>query len=49
MTGAVTDDDDRAEAEPPTARDDLGDSIDLDDTLLEREFVGVDSCHGGSF
>src|SRR5215210_4129733 len=32
----VTDDDDRAEAEPPAALDDLGHSIDLDDALLER-------------
>ena len=46
---AVTDDDDRAEAEPPAALDDLGDSIDLDDALLERELVGVNSCHVGSF
>src|SRR3954465_9737349 len=49
VTGAVTDDDDRAEAEPPAALDDLGDSVDLDDALLERELVGVDPCHGGSF
>ena len=47
--GAVADDDDRAEAEPPAALDDLGDSVDLDDALLERELIGVDSCHGGSF
>ena len=45
---AVTDDDDRAEAEPPAALDDLGDAVDLDDALLERELVGVDSCHVGS-
>jgi hypothetical protein len=37
---AVTDDDDRAEAEPPAALDDLGDSVDLDDALLERELIG---------
>ena len=46
---AVTDDDDRAEAEPPAALDDLGDSIDLDDALLERELGWVDPCHVGSF
>jgi hypothetical protein len=39
---AVTDDDDRAEAEPPAALDDLGDPVDLDDALLERELVSVD-------
>ena len=39
---AVTDDDDRAEAEPAAALDDLGDAVDLDDALLERELVGVD-------
>ena len=49
MARAVTDDDDRAEAEPPAALDDLGDSIDLDDALLERKLVRVDPCHGGSF
>src|SRR6476646_6588306 len=43
---AVTDDDDRAEAEPPAALDDLGDSVDLDDALLERELGWVDACHG---
>ena len=47
--GAVTDDDDRAEAEPPAALDDLGDPVDLDDALLERELIGVDACHVGSF
>src|SRR6266581_4153100 len=41
VTGAVTDDDDRAEAEPPPALDDLGDAVDLDDALLERELVRV--------
>ena len=46
---AVTDDDDRAEAEAAAALDDLGDAVDLDDALLERELVGVDACHGGSF
>src|SRR5262245_20385144 len=46
---AVTDDDDRAEAEPPAALDDLGDPVDLDDALLERELVGIDACHVGSF
>ena len=46
---AVADDDDRAEAEPPAALDDLGDAVDLDDALLERELVRVDPCHGGSF
>src|SRR6185503_9644909 len=42
---AITDDDDRAEAEPPAALDDLGDPVDLDDALLERELVGIDACH----
>ena len=46
---AVTDDDDRAEAEAPAALDDLGDAVDLDDALFERQLVGVDACHGGSF
>ena len=49
VPGAVTDDDDRAEAEAPAALDDLGDAVDLDDALLERELVWVDACHGGSF
>ena len=33
---AVADDDDGAEAEAAAALDDLGDAVDLDDTLLER-------------
>src|SRR6266581_3891746 len=49
VTGAVTDDDDRAEAEPPAALDDLGDAVDLDDALLERELVGVNPGHRCSF
>src|SRR5439155_12706470 len=39
VAAAVTDDDDRAEAEPPAALDDLGDPVDLDDALFERELV----------
>src|ERR671910_3650793 len=42
---AVTDDDDRAEAEPTTALHHLGDAVDLDDLLLERELRCVDLCH----
>src|SRR4029079_11316043 len=49
VTRAVPYDDDRAEAEPPAALDDLGDPVDLDDALLERELVSVDACHGDSF
>src|SRR4029450_5914030 len=45
VTRAVAYHDDRAEAEPPAALDDLGDAVDLDDALLERELVGVDPCH----
>src|SRR5258706_3311066 len=45
VTSPVTDDDDRAEAEPPAALDDLADPVDLADSLLERELVGVDPCH----
>ena len=40
VAGAVADDDDRAEAEAPAALDDLGDAVDLDDALFERELVG---------
>ena len=47
--GAVADDDDRAEAEAAAALDDLRDAVDLDDALLERELVGIDPCHVGSF
>ena len=42
MTGAVTNDDDRAEAEASAALDDFGYSVDLDDTLFERQATGVD-------
>ena len=45
VAGAVADDDDRAEAEAPAALDDLRDAVDLDDALLERELVGVNSWH----
>src|SRR6478609_10717623 len=45
---AVTDDDDRGEAEAAAALDDLRDAVDLDDALLERELVGVDACHVSS-
>jgi hypothetical protein len=45
VAGAVADDDDRAEAEAPAALDHLRDAVDLDDTLLERELVGVDAGH----
>src|SRR4029079_16883456 len=48
MPGSVTDHDDRAEAEPPASLDDLGDPVDLDDALLERELVGIDSWHVSS-
>ena len=44
---AVTHDDDRAEAEAPAALDDLGDAVDLDDALLERELGGIDPGHCG--
>src|SRR6476620_4685772 len=46
---AVTDDDDRGEAEAAAALDDLRDAVDLDDALLERELVGIDACHVSSF
>src|SRR5450756_1083282 len=42
---AVTDDDDRGEAEASPALDDLGDAVDLDDTLFERELGGIDPGH----
>jgi hypothetical protein len=45
MARAVTDDDDRAEAEAAAALDDLGHAVDLDDALLERELVRVDPGH----
>ena len=45
VAGAVADDDDRAEAEPPPALDDLRDTVDLDDALFERQLVGVDPRH----
>src|SRR6185503_6575830 len=45
VAGAVTDDDHRAEAEPPAALDDLGDTVDLDDALFERELVVIDAWH----
>ena len=40
VAGAVTDDDDRAEAEAPAALDDLGHAVDLDDALFERQLAG---------
>src|ERR1035437_2982973 len=45
VAGAITDDDDRAEAEATAALDHLRNAVDLDDTLLERELVGVDAGH----
>src|SRR5690606_37673874 len=43
VTLAVTDDDERAEAEAPAALDDLGDAVDVDHPLLEiLERVGID-------
>src|SRR6185503_11597509 len=48
VAGAVADDDNRAEAEPPAALDDLGDAVDLDDAFLEGELVGVNTWHGRS-
>src|SRR5690606_29686757 len=38
-TGAVADDDERGEAETPTALDDLGDTIDADDAGLAQRGV----------
>ena len=46
MAGPVTDDDHGAEAERPAALVHLGDAVDLDDALLERELVGIDLGHG---
>ena len=52
VTGFVTDDDERAEAEAPAALDDLGDAVDVDDALLELLFVDLQSrracCRGPS-
>src|SRR5687768_463520 len=45
MALAVTDNDDRAEREAPAALDHLGNAVDLDDTLLERETGGIDPRH----
>src|SRR4051794_8593564 len=42
VAGAVTDYDDRAEAEASAALDDFGYSVDLDDTLFERQATRVD-------
>ena len=42
---AVAHDDHRREREAPAALVHLGDAIDLDDALLERELVGVDAGH----
>ena len=39
---AVADHDQRGEAEAPAALDDLGDAVDVDDAVLELEFVRVD-------
>src|SRR5262249_40290288 len=45
----ITDHDDRAEAEAPAALDDLCDAVDLDDALLQRQLVRVNSCHDVPF
>jgi len=45
MAVAVAHDDDRREREAAAALVDLGDAVDLDDALLERELVRVDSGH----
>src|SRR4051794_1563969 len=42
---AVAHDDDRREREPAATLVDLGDAVDLDDALLERELVRVDAGH----
>ena len=45
MAVAVAHDDDRREREAAAALVDLGDAVDLDDALLERELVRVDAGH----
>ena len=48
VAGAVADDDDRAEAEATPALDDLGDAVDLDDALFERQLVRIDPGHAAA-
>ena len=45
VTGLVANDDERAETEAPAAFDDLGDTVDVDDALLELLFVDLE-CAG---
>src|SRR5260221_3897710 len=45
VAAAVADDDDRREAEAPSALHDLGHAVDLDDTLGDLQAVRIDTWH----